>query len=406
MKPIHVHFDDAGSERRLVFEGALGPDGPRAETWWKLPEPLPAPPVLDSFICGHVQWAAMLGQDLVVHGPMSRGGLFNIGQLLEIRHALSPERYPRAIAVVPDRVVAAPRPAGDPGTAIAALSGGLDSTFTAVRHARRLAGEASHRIGALVMVLGFDVPLTRAERFDEMRRRAEPLARWLDLPLHVVVTNAMHLGGRAWPQSALPLFGSVLVNFAAEHAIGLASAGAPYGTPRFGISHPPMLDALASNEWFTLVSDGGGYGRADKIEALAPFPEALAALKVCWQGSDPARNCGRCEKCVMTRLNFLAAGIPDPPCFDEPLELAHIAALPMPSLDRVRDLYRTCWNELEARGTTGPAVELLRRRLARVPPDRVLARLRRLGTVARRLVPARVRHGLHTRLPPTLRPDR
>jgi hypothetical protein len=402
--PIHVHFDDAGDERRLIFEGALGPDGPRGETWWKLPESLPAPPVLDTFVCGHVQWAAMLGQDLVVHGPMSRGGLFNMGQLLEIRHALSPERYRRAIAVVPDRVVSAPRPAGDPGSAIAAFSGGLDSTFTAVRHARRLIGDAAYRVVGLVIVLGFDVPLTRADRFDETRRRAEPLARALDLPLHPVVTNAMHLGGRAWPQSALPLFGSVLANFSDACAVGLASAGAPYGTPRFGISHPPMLDALASNQFFTLVSDGGGYGRTDKIEAIRDVPEALAGLRVCWQGDDPARNCGRCEKCVMTRLNFLAAGIDDPPCFDEPLALEHIAALPMPSLDTVRDLYRTCWNELEARGTTGPAVDLLRRRLARVPPDRLLAHVRRLGGVARRLVPARLRHRIHDRLPPALRP--
>ncbi len=403
--PIHVWFDDGPTERRLVFEGALGPDGPRAEIWWRLPEALPAPPVLDSFVCGHVQWAAMLGQDLVVHGPMSRGGLHNMGQLIAIRHALSPERYRRPINVIPDRVVPAPRPPDDPGVAIAAFSGGLDSTFTAVRHARRLVGDAAYRLVGLVIVLGFDIPLTRANRFDDVRRRAEPLARWLDLPLYPVVTNAMQLGGRAWPQSALPLFGSVLANFSQQCAVGLASAASPYGTPRFGISHPPMLDALASNEFFTLVSDGGALGRTDKIEALAPFPEALDRLRVCWQGSDPASNCGRCEKCVMTRLNFLAAGMPDPPCFDGPLEPSHVAALSMPSLDRVRDLFRTCWNELEARGTRGPAVDLLRRRLARVPPDRLLAHLRRAGGVVRRLVPARLRHAIHDRLPGTLRPE-
>jgi len=408
--PIHVHFDenvtDGALVRRLVFEGIDGPEGPRAESWWRLPvRDLPAPPVLDSFVAGHALWAALRGQDLVVHGPMSPGGLYNLGELLALRHALSPARYRRAIAVEPDRVVAAPRPAGDPGLAIGSLSCGLDSTFTAVRHRRGLVGDATLPLRALVMVLGFDVPLHRADRFDVLRRRAEPLARALDLPLLPVVTSSMALGGQAWPQSAMPLFGAVLAHFSARYAIGVVSAGAPHGTPRFGISHPSVLDALASNDFFRLVTDGGGYGRTEKIELLRPFPEAFAAIKVCWQGDDPARNCGRCEKCVMTRFNFLAAGLPDPPCFDGPLVPAHVAALPMPDLHRIRDLYRTCWNELEARGCGGPAVDLLRRRLARVPPENALALLRRIGGVARRVVPATLRRHIHARLPPALRPE-
>jgi hypothetical protein len=231
-----------------------------------------------------------------------------------------------------------------------------------------------------------------------MRRRSEPLARTLNLPLHPVLTNSALLGGRAWPQSAIPLVGSVLANFSGRCAVGLVSSGSPYGTPHFGISHPPALDNLASNEYFRLVSDGGGYGRTDKIEALLPFPEAIAGLRVCWQGPDPSRNCGVCEKCVMTRLNFLAAGVPHPPCFDSPLELAHIARLPMPSLHAVRDLFRTCWNELAQRGITGPEVDLLRQRLSRVPPDHLAPHVQRWADRVRRVVPTSVRRFIHARL--------
>ena len=76
-----------------------------------------------------------------------------------------------------------------------------------------------------------------------------------------------------------------------------------------------MLDALASNEYFRIVTGGGGFGRTDKVEMLAPFPPVLAALKVC----------------------FVAAGLPDPPCFAEPLTPAHIEALRLPSRPRPRD---------------------------------------------------------------------
>ena len=383
--PIHVWFEEGveegGDIRTLVFEGAQGRHKPRFKVWWKVPgiTGLPLPPVLDSLIAGHLLWAAKLGQDLVVHGAISRGGLYNLGQLLETRRRLSPQRYPRVIELIPETVVSL-RPQGDPGSAIAALSAGLDSTFTVVRHARRLAGEASYRLGGAVMVHGFDAKVDQVDRFAAMRKRVERLARWLDLPLFTVVTNSKEYGGHsAWPHSAIPLTAAALSLFSGRFGVGLVSGGTPHGSPRFGVSHPAILDELVSNDCFRVVTDGSAFGRTDKIEALLPFPEAIEGIKVCWEGDDPSRNCGRCQKCVITRLNFLAAGMPNPPCFDTPLSLDHIAALPMSDFDAVRDLFRVCWNEMHQRRCTGPERALLERRLRRVPPQRsLLAFLRSL----------------------------
>jgi hypothetical protein len=38
------------------------------------------------------------------------------------------------------------------------------------------------------------------------------------------------------------------------------------------------------------------------------------------------RNCGRCEKCIRTKLNFMAAG-KAPVCFDRPPTLSEIVGL-------------------------------------------------------------------------------
>jgi hypothetical protein len=381
--PIHVWFEegveDGGDVRRLVFEGAQGRHQRRFVVWWRVPgvTGLPLPQVLDSLLAGHLLWAAKLGQDLVVHGAISRGGLYNFGQLLEMRRRLSPERYPRLIELIPESVVS-PRPQGDPDLAIAALSAGLDSTFTVVRHARRLAGEASYRLGATVMVHGFDVKLDQVERFAALRRRVERLTRWLDLPLFTVVTNSKQYGGHSvWPHSAIPLTAAALSLFSGRFGVGLVSGGTPHGSPRFGFSHPAILDTLVSNDCFRVVTDGGAFGRTDKVEALLPFPEAIEGIKTCWEGDDPSRNCGRCQKCVITRLNFLAAGMPNPPCFDTPLSLEHIAALPMPDLSAVPALFQVCWNEMHQRRCTGPEMTLLERRLRRVPPGRSLLTLLR-----------------------------
>jgi hypothetical protein len=388
--PMQVWFAEESTgdsiERRLIIEGAPPPYDPRVVLWWRVADGarFSSPPVLDSFLVGPMLWAAMLGRDLVVHGPMSHGGLYNLGQLLELRRAFSPRRYPRSISIVPDTLLRPQR--RDTGAiAVAALSGGLDSTFTAVRHVRRLAGDASWPIQRLVMIHGFDAPLDRPDQFDRMRRRAEPLARLLDLPLHTVVTNSKG-DGRTWPHSAIPLTGAALAQFSSECGVGLVSAGAPYGTPRFGISHPAVIDTLSSNDYFRIVTDGSGFGRTDKFEALAPFPAAVAGVKVCWEGTDPARNCGECQKCVMTRLNLLAAGIPGETCFDTPLQLSHIAGLEMTSVEQARDWFRLCWNELAARGNRGPEMRLLTRRLRRVPPDSVAERATALWRRVRAVV--------------------
>jgi hypothetical protein len=381
-QPVHIWFEEGQEDgevvRRLVCEGVVGPGAPRLDVWWRIPgiASLPTPPVLDALLGGPLLWAAMSDQDVVVHGPVSAGGLYNLSQLIAVRQRLSPERYPRLIEVRPDSILEVARDAHEPSKAIAALSGGLDSTFTAVRHGLGLAGEATIPIEAMVMIHGFDASLDRLDQFDAMRRRAEPTIKLLDVPFHVVRTNSK-LGGRTWPHSAIPLTVGALSHFGHLAPIAMVSSGAPYGIPRYSISHPTAVEALASGDWFRVVTDGSGFGRAEKVELLAPYPAVLAAIKVCWEGDDPGKNCGACQRCVVTRLNFLAAGIRDAPCFDTPLTPNLIAGLSMRSMNAARGLFRDCWSELEARNCSGPEVDLLRRRLSRVPPDVVVDNIAR-----------------------------
>jgi predicted glycosyltransferase len=91
----------------------------------------------------------------------------------------------------------------------------------------------------------------------------------------------------------------------------------------------------------------------------------------------------------MTRLNFLAAGIRDAPCFDTPLTLDMITMLRMPSINAVRDLFRTCWKDFEVRNTRGPEVDMLRKRLSRVPPDVFVAWRKKIFNIAGWLPPWR-----------------
>lgn len=374
---IHVWFEasghEGGSEHRLVLENLPSMLGsPRQNVFWRAVgcPGLDLPPVVDSYVCGLALVASHSGRDLVVHGPMSRVGLYNLGQLVSIRHALNPWRFGRHSEVRVEKVVDIHRAGSDAGSAVCAVSGGLDSTFTLIRHAMKLDGPASIPISAAVMVHGFDAKLDQADRFALMRERAMPIARRAGVPLLTVVTDIRKLDDACWPESAIPLTANALAMFSSQNAYGMVSAGAPYNILRMGLSHPPIFDSLASNGWFTVITDGGSFGRADKFEMLKAYPDVIDAIKVCWEGPDPARNCGTCKKCVLTRLNLLTAGINDARCFDTPLDETMIRRLQWRDVYEARDFFTLCWNEMLLRDTKGPMVNALRRRLAITPPRR------------------------------------
>jgi hypothetical protein len=87
----------------------------------------------------------------------------------------------------------------------------------------------------------------------------------------------------------------------------------------------PVTDHLMPGDRFAVVHDGAGFSRTDKIAEIMKSPLACGTLKVCWAGADQSENCGHCEKCVRTRLNFSAAGAKStPPCFATDLDVEDI----------------------------------------------------------------------------------
>jgi hypothetical protein len=68
----------------------------------------------------------------------------------------------------------------------------------------------------------------------------------------------------------------------------------------------------------------GAIERTRKLAALVRDPVALEVLRVCWH--DAGFNCGKCEKCVRTRVALRLLGAPAP-TFPGKLDLADLDAL-------------------------------------------------------------------------------
>jgi hypothetical protein len=285
--------------------------------------------------------------------------------------------------------------ASDPGGPVddsvaVGYSGGLDSTFSLVRHATGSAGPATRPVAGAVFVHGFDIDLDDGA-FTAALARARRLTDELDVALWPVATNSRIVQTR-WQDCYPSHLAALLHHLAGAVGGGMLASGLRWdwlSVTSDGGS--PATDHLLGGRRFEIVHDGAGYDRGDKLAFLADHPTALRNLRFCWAGDRLDRNCGRCRKCVTTSLFFRAVGL-SPTCFDE-----------APSDETVRRVLRDApLNESSAAFTDAllahadrnrihePWVRWAQRRLWRSRRQRDLERVRRgIDAAGRRLTGGR-----------------
>ncbi len=320
--------------------------------------------VLDGYLMGALHWAMAIGDPLVVGGPVTRAALRNADALMEIWESWVPDRY-RRIDIRPDTVVDAPAGAlweGDGERAIAAFSGGVDSTFTLLRHVTGSPVAWPYEVRDSVMVHGFDVPLHDRSAFEGLVRRTDPLLEALGVQRHVVRTNVREWPELDWEQTYGAQLACVLHQFSGEFTHGLIAGGPHYLSRWTGWGSTALTDPLLSGARMAIVHDGAAFTRIPKVSVIAGHDVAKASVKVCWQGPSPERNCGTCEKCLRTRLSFLAVGETEPGCFDGSLDLGAIRRISVHNHHGLRDLHRIV-DYCDAHGVEGHWLDALRSRL-------------------------------------------
>jgi len=80
-------------------------------------------------------------------------------------------------------------------------------------------------------------------------------------------------------------------------------------------SNNPITNHLLSGGGFEIHTEGAGFTRTQRVALINDYPEIAAKLRVCWEGPLTGGNCGRCEKCIRTKLNFMAINAA-PVCFN------------------------------------------------------------------------------------------
>jgi hypothetical protein len=189
----------------------------------------------------------------------------------------------------------------------AGFSGGVDSFYTVLR-------PRDEPITTLITMLGLDYEALVPElepHMQQLARAAADLGR-----KHVIVESNVYSVGRKYMSWRGPRGYAILGSHVASLALGLGSIVRRYyiaaswsarELQQWG-THPD-LDPLWSTEALEVVHDGITE-RRHKVRAIASLSTVTDVLRVCIHPRGEIGNCGRCDKCVATALQFEVLGHP------------------------------------------------------------------------------------------------
>lgn len=317
-----------------------------------------APPTNDFAVISLLPHAMKVGADIRCEGRVSREQLARIEEAQDAWVMWRPDLF-RKISIFADEEVDSAAPANR--DAVLAYSGGLDATFALHAHRKGLLGRRQNNLRAGVMVHGFDVLLDRPDIFAKSSELGARILESYGLPLTTVRTNWRDIRGLPWDTVFIFAISSVMHQFSGVVSRAVVAADDAYNGEALGWGSNSITNPLMGHFGFPIEFAGGGYTRTNKAKAFASNPVVLSNLRVCFQNPADGHNCGRCEKCIRTKLNFIAAGIGPVACLGDPPSRAEIDRLVIDK-PAVLSLYRDILDS----GGDWPGHEELRDALRRI----------------------------------------
>lgn len=307
-------------------------------------------------------FAAMAeGRDVRIEGTIGRRLLANLEEFMTAWSRWKPGVY-RGIRILPEEVLSVIPSAWSP-TAVAAFSGGVDATYTVWRHHSGKAGNASRSIVACAMVQGFDMGLEEDDKFATSLSLARETLGGIGIEVVPLRTNLRELLTLDWHDLHGAALVAALQLLKSKAPSMLVGSSDPYDQLLLPYGSNPVTDPLLSSETLEVVHDGCGTDRTGKISAISDWPLGCRNLRVCWKGRQIGANCGRCEKCLRTRLNFLVNELEPPDSLAPPGTIPDFGLLDSES-ESILQEYSQILDAAREAGLRAPWVGQLRRRLS------------------------------------------
>jgi hypothetical protein len=195
------------------------------------------------------------------------------------------------------------------------FSGGVDSLWTIRRNRLTIPLDHPGSIKDAIFVHGFDLGFrpkhgTDEQYFEFLVDSMREVVIHAGLRLIPVYTNlrTMEPSADCWLDEYMGSAMAAVAHGLAGHLSDVLIASSydiaklhPFG------SHP-VLEPQLGSYGLRVHHDGERHSRIEKLRAIADWPAALQCLRVCLAGDGTKLNCGRCSKCVRTKLELLCAG--------------------------------------------------------------------------------------------------
>lgn len=255
-------------------------------------------------LCLHKMMRA--GGDFPVNGDISASLLDNLEKYCDCWRTLRPDYKP--INIIPNAEFDDTIKTLE-NRAIMTFSGGLDASFSLFRHKTGRAGRNTKNIERAVLLFGMaDTPLAKPEEFKLHAENARALCENMGVEFLTVETNFCLY----WSDWSVEHFNVVVaaLGFFTKHPYKITASSLCVLPVSYKIwSSNPITDLMLSSNWAQVISDDVAYDRTMKANVVKDWGLATEKMRVCWEGKDKSKNCGKCEKCIRTMLNFVACGV-------------------------------------------------------------------------------------------------
>lgn len=266
-------------------------------------------------------WVRLLSFDMMgvggtwkIEGTVSKSCLRNMERFMEYWHTIAPDKCHETILNAEQVYDDSQEPTDD--SALLPFSGGVDACYTAYRHTHGLAGHKNLEVKAAMMIHGADIPLNQPERFDEALEHNREMLNDIGIDkIHVIRTDYNTVADKSFDwgiythMAVLVGLGSFLSPLYKNIVPGSSS---PYPVAPLRWGSNPVSDYMLASRLFQVHIDDLSKFRTEKAALIAKWPVGMQKLRVCWESSlngSSQQNCGHCEKCIRTNLNFLACGV-------------------------------------------------------------------------------------------------
>ena len=273
----------------------------------------------DPYVVFNLYKMMSIGGDCYIDGDVSKSLLDNLEMYCNCWKIWLPDKIKSINILAKNEIDDEPKKLNN--DAILSFTGGLDSTASLYIHYKGLAGRNSKNIKKLVGITGArDISSTRGandityqEIYNKKTNKMNDIAHSLGFSVVPIQTNLYETNTIfSWGDEFITLYVSIMMLYQDIYNNLIISSDQTVIPEAIYIPHAsnPISNRFLKSNKFNLITEGEFLTRVDKLNIIKDSKIPLNKLLACDAAfKDTIKCCGICAKCVITKFNFLIAGI-------------------------------------------------------------------------------------------------